>query len=126
VILDSSVLLSVIFNEKTAAWCLDQIHQSQSGLQMSTVNLTECLIVAQDRQPRDYSNIARQIFSAGIEFVPPSPEQSVMAAGARHKFPINLGDCFAYALAAWMNLPLLTLDRDFLKTDAKVICPATP
>lgn len=125
-ILDSSVLLAILFKETDSAWCLEQIRQSRSALKMSLVNLTECLIVVEDRQPKDYQDTAKQIFSSGIEFVPPNSEQAVIAARARHKFPINLGDCFAYALATWMDLPLLALDRDFLKTDAEVICPLTP
>lgn len=126
VILDSSVLLAVIFKESRSDWCLEQIRQSQSPLKMSLVNLTECLIVVEDRQPKDYHDIAKKIFTSGIEFESPNMEQSVMAARARHKFPINLGDCFAYALAKWLDQPLLALDRDFLKTDAQVILPITP
>ena len=36
---------------------------------------------------------------------------------------INLGDCFAYALAVTENLPLLTLDSDFRAVDIPVILP---
>lgn len=126
VILDSSILLAVIFNENSSTWCLEQIHQSQSPLKMSLVNLTECLIVVEDRQPKDYHDIAKKIFASGIEFEPPNTEQAVIAARARHQFPINLGDCFAYALAKWLDQPLLALDHDFFKTDAQVICPITP
>ena len=46
-----------------------------------------------------------------------------MAAAARLRYPFNLGDCFAYALAKEQNEPLLTLDRDFRRADIPVILP---
>jgi ribonuclease VapC len=35
----------------------------------------------------------------------------------RHRARLNLGDCFAYALAKTRNLPLLFKGDDFLNTD---------
>ncbi len=35
----------------------------------------------------------------------------------RHKAGLNLGDCFAYALAREMDEPLLFKGKDFLHTD---------
>lgn len=34
-----------------------------------------------------------------------------------------MGDCFTYALAKEQGEALITLDKDFLKTDIQVICP---
>jgi uncharacterized protein with PIN domain len=56
--------------------------------------------------------------------VAPSPRQAEIAAVARLRFPLNLGDCFAYALARDEDCPLLTLDRDFRRTDITVISPS--
>ena len=38
-------------------------------------------------------------------------------------FPLNLGDCFAYALAVAQDSPILTLDADFRAVDRPVIRP---
>jgi uncharacterized protein with PIN domain len=54
---------------------------------------------------------------------PPDAEHARQAARARNRFPINLGDCFAYALAVQRGAPLLTLDRGFRKTDLTLILP---
>lgn len=43
------------------------------------------------------------------------------AAHARLQYPINLGYCFAYALAKARSLPLLSLDSDFNKTDIRLV-----
>ncbi len=36
---------------------------------------------------------------------------------------LNLGDCFAYALAKTMDLKLLTLDLDFRAVDVPLVLP---
>jgi len=60
---------------------------------------------------------------AGLEFVAPSTEHARLAAAARLKFPLNLGDCFAYALSAIENQPILTLDGDFRRCDRPRLIP---
>lgn len=37
--------------------------------------------------------------------------------GSRHRADLNMGDCFAYALAKTRNLPLLFKGDDFIHTD---------
>ncbi|MBI5300151.1 MAG: type II toxin-antitoxin system VapC family toxin [Deltaproteobacteria bacterium] len=50
--------------------------------------------------------------------------QAETSAVARLKFPaLNLGDCFAYALAKEESCPVLTLDEDFVKSDIEVLFP---
>jgi uncharacterized protein with PIN domain len=90
---------------------------------MSTVNYAELLILVQDWQPHLLSQIRDALEESSIRFVPPSAGQAETAAAARLRFPLNLGDCFAYALAKHEDSPLLTLDRDFRKTDIEVIFP---
>jgi uncharacterized protein with PIN domain len=49
--------------------------------------------------------------------------QAQIASKARLKFSLNLGDCFAYALACVENSPILTLDSDFARVDVPVVFP---
>lgn len=58
-----------------------------------------------------------------IDFVAPTTQHAFIAARVRQRFPLNLGDCFVYALAVTENLPILTLDTDFLGVDVPVILP---
>lgn len=90
---------------------------------MSTVNYAEVLILVKDRQPQLYNEIREAILEAGIRLVPPTATQAEAAADACLRFPLNLGDCFAYALAKDEDCVLLTLDRDFAKTDVAVVLP---
>ena len=90
---------------------------------MSTVNLSETMILVQDRQPQLSRQIREEILMSGIRFVAPDIEQVLIAAEARLRFPINLGDCFAYALAVQEGCPVLTLDGDFKRVDIPVVSP---
>lgn len=122
-VLDTSVILAVFFKESCYDWAIHQMNTHSRALRMSTVNLTETLIRLQDRQPQLFQELEEKLIYSGIRFVSPDIEQSKMAAKARIKFPLNLGDCFAYALAVQENCPILTLDKDFRLLQHPVIHP---
>ena len=123
-VVDTSILLSVYFDEEHGAWAAAQLKNHAGDLLMSTVNLTETLIRIRDQQPDDADEIEGTLLTSGIEFVPPTVQQAKVAANARIRLPLNLGDCFAYALALERECALLTLDRDFRAAkDILVILP---
>lgn len=123
-VVDTSVILAVLFGESTADDCVQKLTQcGPDGLCMSTVNLAEILILLKDRLPQGYQAVRTQFMAYAIHFVAPDAAQAELAAAARVQYPINLGDCFAYALAKSLSRPILTLDRAFLKTDVEVILP---
>ncbi len=119
-VVDTSALLAVIFNEERGAEIARIMDSCRSALRMSTVNLSEVLILLEDRQPQLFDQLRSEILCSSIRFVPPSIAHAELAASARMKFPLNLGDCFAYALAHLEGCEILTLDRDFKKTDLKL------
>ncbi len=116
-VVDTSAVLAIFFDEPLAPKIAEILNSNSDNLQMSTVNLTEVLILLLDRLPNDFPKLEEKIYKSSIEFIPPSIRQSQIAAHAHHRFPINLGDCFAYALAVDQGKPLLATDTDFLKTD---------
>ena len=122
-VLDTSVVLAVFFAEDSSQWVADKMTEHAVELRMSTVNLTEVLIRLKDRQPQLYPELEEQLLGSGIRFIPPDVEQARIAAEARLRFPLNLGDCFAYALAISESCPILTLDRDFRNLDCPVLLP---
>ena len=122
-IIDTSAILAIFFKEKNCAWVADQMKAHASELKMSTVSLTETLILLQDRQPKLFSKLEEQILCSGIRFITPDVEQARIAAKARIKFPLNLGDCFVYALAVQENSPILTLDKDFNVLTHEILFP---
>jgi len=122
-IVDTSVILAIFFKEKHFDWATEQLNLHANDLLMSTVNLAEVLILINDKQPKLSKFLEEQIFNSGIKFIPPDIQQAQIAALARLKFPLNLGDCFVYALAVQEDSPILTIDRDFKKVDRLVLLP---
>src|SRR5688572_14987043 len=122
-VVDTSILMAVVFEERHADWAVEQLTAHAPRLRMSTVNLAEALILIRDRQPQLAEELEEQIMELGIRFVAPDIEQARIAAAARIRFPLNLGDCFAYALACEEDCPILTLDEDFRNVDPEVLLP---
>lgn len=122
-VIDTSALLAYILDEPLAAWVDAKLQEHAGTLQMSTVNLTETLIVLRDRYPKSHRRMENQLQRVGIGWVPPTIEHASLAATARLRFPLNLGDCFAYALARASKDALLATDRDFKGIDVDVYLP---
>lgn len=122
-IVDTSVLLAIHFGESQAPWAVQQMQKHMGLLSMSTVNLTETLIRLKDRQPVRFAELEGRLLNSGIRFVAPDVEQARIAAEARLRFPLNLGDCFVYALAKVERKAILTLDNDFRCLDVAVLLP---
>ena len=122
-VIDSSAILAILFDEPHAAWCAQQLDAHPDSLVMSTVNLAECIIRLVDRYPARNDDAKSLIASLGLEFIAPDATQAELAAHARLRFPINLGDCFAYALARVRREPLLATDHDFAGVDIPTILP---
>ena len=122
-VVDTSTLLAVLFFDPGTEWAVAQLEEHAAALRMSTVNLTETLIRLRDRQPQLADELTNQVLDSGIRFVPPDAEQCRLASEARARFPLNLGDCFAYALAVSEGVPILTLDPGFRRVDHPVLLP---
>ncbi len=122
-IVDSSVILAVFFDEAHSVWAAAQLQAHRRDLRMSTVNLAECLIIFRSRQPQLADALERRLLDSGIRFMAPDVEQSRLAAHARLRYPLNLGDCFAYALAVAEDCGILAIDRDFKSVDRVILHP---
>jgi ribonuclease VapC len=123
VVVDTSALVAVLFDEEHGAWAAARMEELAGDLRMSTVNLAETLILVRDRRPGIADAIEQTLLDGGIRYVAPDAEQARLAAAARLRYPLNLGDCFAYALARTEACPILTLDPDFRRTDCEVLLP---
>jgi ribonuclease VapC len=123
-VVDSSAVLAILRQEPLAARCALAIAGDPVRV-MSAANLLEAGIVMQgrfgDRGARELDALLRQ---ARIEILPFDADQAAIAREAfrrfgkgRHPAGLNLGDCFAYALAKHRGQPLLFIGDDFTKTD---------
>lgn len=122
-VVDTSIVLAVFFDEEGGSWAAGQLAEHAASLRMSTVNLAEALIRVRDRQPTLADELEDRLITSGIRFIPPDVAQAKVAARARLRFPLNLGDCFAYALSVAEDCPILTVDRDFRRVDRPVLLP---
>ena len=124
-IVDSSALLAVLFQETDAERFEELI--AASHCRMSLANALESAIVVESRGNQEASELFDAfLVSSGIEMVPVSAVHSSAARTAwrrfgkgRHPAALNFGDCFAYALAKVLDEPLLFKGSDFSQTDIR-------
>ena len=113
-------MISVFRLEPTAPRIKAALAASDTLL-MSSVTLAECCLVLAREGAMTPAEARVEIEAARIEIVPPDAAQAVVAAEARRKYPIRFGDAFVYALSKARDLPVLTLDAEFAKTDAALV-----
>ncbi len=128
IVIDSSALVAIIFDEPEKAAFEKAIKSAESSL-ISAVNAHETATVLRLRQGAAAVERLWEILKlGGIEIVP-FDEGQVLAAteaygrygkGIHSKARLNLADCAAYAPAKAMNAPLLFKGDDFAHTDVKV------
>jgi len=125
-ILDTSALAAIFFGEPEAALYTQLIHGADRCL-ISAANFVEISMVIEGQIGPDAGRQCDAFFRrAGIAIEPVTVEQAHLARQAfldfgkgRHPAKLNVGDCFAYALAKVTGEPLLFKGKDFLKTDVK-------
>jgi ribonuclease VapC len=126
VIVDTSAVLSILFNEDDAAEYSRAISRADS-LRMSAANFVEAGIVVDAQTQNDgRQQFDKFIRHAGIIIEPVTEEQAHAARQAyvdfgkgRHPAGLNFGDCFAYALAKVTGEPLLFKGADFQRANIK-------
>ena len=122
--IDTSAMMAILLGESGAEPLMRAIEEA-GELCMSAGTLAEALIVAGHRGIG--AEMAKLVEDLGIEIVglDASGAQSVAAAHRRwgkgvNPAGLNFGDCFAYALAAARDCPLLFVGEDFSRTDVRV------
>lgn len=121
VVIDSSALMAVLLGEPGGLACATVL-ASEARLLISAGTLAEALVVAGNR--RIGTEMATLVAEGGVEVVPMTAASAARVAEAyaawgkgHHRAGLNLGDCFAYALAHETGYPLLYVGKDFARTD---------
>ena len=125
-IVDASALIAIIFDEPEGDRFNRVISDTLDDLAMSLINFIEAAIRA-DKAGKEAGKALDEIIrTADIEIAPVSREQLLLAREAyrtfgkgNHAAKLNLGDCFAYALAKARSEPLLYKGDDFRLTDVE-------
>ena len=127
-IVDSSVIVAIIRGEPEAPHFAAALESSGAALRMSAANFFEASIVIDgSRDPVLSRRLDEVIFHAAIAIEPVTERQARIAReayrdfgkGSGHAAGLNIGDCFAYALAKDLDEPLLFKGRGFAETDMR-------
>lgn len=119
--LDTSAIMAILQDEIEADACAAAIMAADDIL-LSAGTMAETLIVA---GRRNFGNEAERLISTYVsKIIPLSAAAARQAAAAYvlwgkgvHPARLNMGDCFAYALAKHYACPLLYVGNDFAQTD---------
>ena len=123
-VIDSSALAAILFREAEYQ-DFNAIISSAPVRRLAAPNLVETALVVESRKgERGRIELDLLIYEAGIEITAFDAAQADFARIAwrsfgkgRHPAALNMGDCYAYALARVMNEPLLFKGNDFSQTD---------
>ncbi len=124
-VVDTSALAAIVLGEPDAELILSTMRRFAGDLDVSAATLVETRIVIEAKQGTPAVEDL-QALVAGLQVrVVPFDEVQARAAHAawrrfgkgRHPAGLNLGDCFAYALAKTTGSPLLYKGHDFTQTD---------
>lgn len=125
IVCDTSALAAVVFGEEDAEALVSVLLEHAGAVWVGAATLVETGIVVEARQgPEAGSDLILLLERLAAEIVPMDHDQARAAVAAwrrfgkgRHPAGLNLGDCFAYALARTHGLPLLFKGADFSQTD---------
>jgi ribonuclease VapC len=129
-IVDTSVIIAILREESDASALARALERAPTR-RMSTGTYVEAAIVTDSNGDavlsRRFDELLRE---ALISIEPFTQEQARIAREAyrdfgkgRHRAGLNLGDCFAYALAKTTGEPLLCKGNDFKRTDLDLAEP---
>lgn len=128
-IVDASAVIAILRDEPERAEFNRVIQEAQSR-RISAVNYVEAAVVTDGSKDPVLSRRFDELFrEAKITIEPVTALQARVAReayrdfgrGSGHPARLNLGDCFAYALAKIAGEPLLYKGNDFGQTDLKPV-----
>lgn len=130
-ILDTSAIVSILTREPDAAR-FEEALAAASVMRLSAATLVEATMVLEGRGASNGGErLDRMLSDLGVEICPVTEDTARIARDGwrrfgkgRHRAALNLGDCFAYALAIERGEALLFKGGDFALTDVKKALPA--
>lgn len=130
-VIDTSAIAAILFGDADGDRYLDAILSREDSLNISAATLVEVAMVIEGRLgPDGAADFKLFVGSSGMSLVPVDQVQAGLAVTAwrrfgkgRHQAALNLGDCFAYALARALDEPLLFKGVDFAQTDVRAVLP---
>jgi ribonuclease VapC len=122
-VVDASALIAILRAEPEDALFAGLLYDATVRI-MSPVNWFEAAMNTEKRSMSDFTALEKLAAHLDLKIVPVDEVQMRLAHEAwrrfgkgRHPAKLNLGDCFAYALAKRSGEPLLYKGGDFAHTD---------
>lgn len=124
---DASALVALLLVEHDAAPLAERLEAAGGGF-TSPIAVFETIAVLM-RRPRTLvqaeAELSELLAAANISVIPISPDIGHLALeaferfgkGRGHPAQLNMGDCFSYACARALGVPLLYKGEDFARTD---------
>ena len=123
---DTSALVAIVNAEPEAVRFTELIGTNSSIVSTATLLETHCVSMrwAGGMQPDRLKGVLDRLELIIAPFDAIQLEQarvaySIYGRGSAHPAGLNMGDCFAYALAKSRNVPLLFKGEDFNHTDVE-------
>ncbi len=125
---DASAIVAMVTFEPDADRLADILERAQSPI-TSPIAIFEAALGIARKHPTNVENaealVRRFLVQTGVRVVPISADagfealfaQARFGRGRGHPAKLNMGDCFAYAVAKTHDLPLLFKGNDFPHTD---------
>jgi ribonuclease VapC len=126
-VIDTSVLVAVLFGEPEAEAFAAAIEQDPVRLISAASVLEASLVIESELGEAGGRELDLLLLKAAVETIPFNAEQLAIARHAyrrygkgRHPVGLNYGDCFSYALSQATGETLLFKGEDFTRTDIAV------
>ncbi|MBF9235621.1 type II toxin-antitoxin system VapC family toxin [Microvirga alba] len=129
--LDASAVLGILLQEEDREELLERIEAATTPLTTSPVAVMESVanLASKGSIPVEKANeiVAEFMKTLNVRNVPITPEIGARAIrifakygkGQNHPARLNMGDCFAAAVAKNYGIPLLYKGNDFIHTDLR-------
>lgn len=127
IVVDSSAVVAILDLEDDAAPMLNRLLADDEPmisaatlLETSIVLRTRHRAIAKDRELDELVSTALQVHDVTADHIRIAREAHLRyGKGMGHPAQLNFGDCFSYALAKSLDVPLLYKGGDFGKTDIR-------
>jgi ribonuclease VapC len=127
VIADTSAIVAIVRDEPERADFIAALTSVPRPAMSAASYLEAAIVIDAGRDPVSSAQLDRLLETVGMELTPVTASQARIARqayrdygrGSGHPARLNLGDCFAYALAIETDEPLLYKGDDFGHTDVR-------
>ena len=126
IVVDASAVCAILLAEPERPLFLETLSRLRGQTFITPVNHWEVVVRGRKWRGEDGMATAQLLLTRlRLQLVPTDAAQTASAIDAARRFgrgtraDLNMGDCFAYALAVSLNAPLLYKGDDFPHTDVR-------